>query len=112
MEFYDRQGKPIDQKRFTELWADKSYQTVRKTEFEAPFARGEISTVWLGLNHNYFGDGAPLIFETMVFFDGGCPAYLQKFDDYQCRYVTEEAAIVGHKHVMAEILDLAQGPRK
>lgn len=25
-----------------------------------------VSTVWLGLNHNYFG-GAPHIFETMVF---------------------------------------------
>ncbi len=25
-----------------------------------------ISTLWLGINHNY-GDGPPLIFETMVF---------------------------------------------
>ena len=26
-----------------------------------------VSTVFLGLNHNYFDDGPPLIFETMIF---------------------------------------------
>jgi hypothetical protein len=28
-----------------------------------------VSTIWLGINHR-FGDGAPLIFETMVLYDG------------------------------------------
>jgi hypothetical protein len=30
----------------------------------------EVSTVFLGIDHNFFGDGPPLIFETMVFRDG------------------------------------------
>lgn len=28
-----------------------------------------VSTIWLGLDHNYFG-GRPLLFETMTFIDG------------------------------------------
>jgi hypothetical protein len=29
-----------------------------------------ISTVFLGLDHRHFGDGPPLVFETMIFTDG------------------------------------------
>ncbi len=47
-----------------------------------------ISTVFLGLNHN-FGDGEPLLFETMIF--GG------KRDGYQERYATRQESIKGHK---------------
>jgi hypothetical protein len=47
-----------------------------------------ISTVWLGLNHSYLGDGPPIIFETMVF--GG------NLDQEQWRYSTPEQARAGH----------------
>lgn len=48
-----------------------------------------VSTVFLGLDHS-FGDGPPLIFETMVF----PPDSLNELD---CeRYSTEKEAIVGH----------------
>lgn len=47
----------------------------------------EVSTVFLGLNHNW-GDGEPLIFETMVF--GG------PLDSEQERYSTWEEAEAGH----------------
>lgn len=46
-----------------------------------------ISTVWLGLNHNFF-DGPPLIFETMIF--GG------NLDQEMWRYSTVEEARAGH----------------
>lgn len=46
-----------------------------------------VSTVWLGLDHR-FGDGPPLIFETMVF--GGA------FDQEGDRYSTKEQAEAGH----------------
>jgi hypothetical protein len=54
-----------------------------------------VSTVCLGLNHNYRADHKvrPLIFETMVF--GG------KYGDYQWRYSTLEAARAGHAAVVA-----------
>ena len=47
-----------------------------------------VSTVFLGLDHN-FGEGAPILFETMIF--GG------KHDGYQESYSTWEEAEVGHK---------------
>ena len=47
-----------------------------------------ISTIFLGLNHQ-FGEGLPLIFETMIF--GG------EHDQYQDRYSTWEEAEKGHK---------------
>jgi len=52
----------------------------------------EISTVFLGIDHNYFGD-EPLWFETMIF--GG------KFDEYQERYTTWDQAEEGHKKAVA-----------
>jgi hypothetical protein len=51
-----------------------------------------VSTVFLGLNHQY-GDGPPLIFETMVF--GG------KYDQEQERYATEAQALEGHARWVA-----------
>lgn len=48
-----------------------------------------ISTVWLGLDHQ-FGDGPPLIFETMLFQDGS------GMDEYCERYSTFEAAFDRH----------------
>jgi hypothetical protein len=52
-----------------------------------------VSTVFLALNHNFHGDGPPLIFETMVFggeLDGECR-----------RWATEEQAIAGHREMEA-----------
>lgn len=46
-----------------------------------------ISTVFLGLNHN-FGEGPPILFETMIF-DGGD-------DERQWRYSTRDEALAGH----------------
>lgn len=48
----------------------------------------KISTVFLGLDHQ-FGDGPPILFETMVF--GG------RQDEYQRRYSTYDEAEQGHK---------------
>lgn len=47
-----------------------------------------ISTVFLGLDHNFTQEGPPLIFETMIF--GG------KLDQYQDRCSTWDEAIAMH----------------
>jgi hypothetical protein len=53
-----------------------------------------VSTVYLGMNHQW-GDGPPLIFETMVFGgDEGEPCW---------RYSTEEQARAGHDRVVAAL---------
>ena len=51
----------------------------------------KVSTVFIGLNHR-FGDGPPLIFETMIF--GG------EHDEYQERYSTWAQAEAGHHRAM------------
>lgn len=52
-----------------------------------------VSTVWLGLDYNYWG-GPPLVFETMVFKpDGG--------DNYCVRYTTWEQAEAGHQEAIS-----------
>jgi hypothetical protein len=52
-----------------------------------------VSTVFLGLNHQWFPEGPPLLFETMIFGGG---------NDYQERYATWEEAEKGHDHVLHE----------
>ena len=49
-----------------------------------------ISTVFLGMDHQY-GDGPPLLFETMIRCGDG------DWEDYQERYDTIDAARLGHE---------------
>lgn len=51
-----------------------------------------VSTVFLGLDHNFSLAGPPLLFETMVF--GG------KYDQEQERYSTWETALQGHNRIV------------
>ena len=88
-EHYDRKGNPISM----DEWATRLSQEKRIAETTLPDGK-LVSTVWLGLNHR-FGEGPPLIFETMVF------ASKEDFADLECeRYTTEEEAIVGHQRIV------------
>ena len=60
---------------------------------DGPEHQVRISTVFLGLDHNFSGVGPPVLWETMVF---GGP------DDASCRrYATAEAARDGHRELVA-----------
>lgn len=52
-----------------------------------------ISTIFLGLNHQWLPNKPPLIFETMVF--GG------QIDCQQTRYSTWNEAVAGHQAIVA-----------
>jgi len=54
-----------------------------------------VSTVFLGLNHRHWGEGPPILFETMVFPE--C--------DYCERYSTWKEAVAGHARVVDKLLD-------
>jgi len=54
-----------------------------------------VSTVFLGLDHNFFGDGPPILFETMVFADA------EAVDQYRCSTWAEAEA--QHQRVVAEL---------
>lgn len=49
----------------------------------------EISTIFIGINHNLFG-GAPILFETMIFKNNNSL-------DFQERYDSWDKALEGHK---------------
>mgnify|MGYP001573561839 CR=1 FL=1 len=55
----------------------------------------QISTVFLGLDHNFSMRGEPLLFETMIF--GG------KRDNEQWRWHTWKEAEVGHKKILKKL---------
>lgn len=54
-----------------------------------------ISTVFLGLDHNLWGRGAPILFETLIF--GGA------HDREMWRYATRQQAQDGHARVVREL---------
>jgi len=91
--YYRRDGTP-----YTMLeWArDFENPSVKKVAYDEVGDVG-ISTVWLGLNHQ-FGDGPPLIFETMVF-NG-------PLDQEQERYSTEAEALAGHTRMVERVKEL------
>ena len=89
-DYYDKEGKEIT----LEEWMALMERTDSKKE-DGYYRIGydekkgiRISTVWLGMNHNHYLGGPPLIFETMIF--GG------EHDQYQERYSTLEEAQEGH----------------
>ena len=73
-----------------EVWGDGDGRRVAFTEV-APGV--EVSTVFLGIDHNHSGKGPPVLFETMT------------FDDYgggdQWRYSTWNDAVQGHNNAVA-----------
>jgi hypothetical protein len=83
--YYDRRGNQIT----ADAWPSYEDRRVARTDISEGV---DVSTVHLVLDHQY-GDGPPLIFETMIF--GGD-------HDQDCwRYSTEEQAQAGHDAVVA-----------
>lgn len=66
---------------------DRDARRVALTELPG----GRVSTVFLGLDHNFMRHGPPLLFETMVFMDDECE---------QERYATWDEAEAGHKRMV------------
>ena len=87
--YYDRQGNPVDTYAMAALFEDGDGRRVDKTAVSDGL---EVSTVHLVIDHSW-GEGPPLIFETMIF--GGD-------HEQECwRYSTEEQAQAGHDAVVA-----------
>jgi hypothetical protein len=76
------------------LWFETADRSVKLTIQE----RVRVSTVFLGLDHN-FGGGPPLLFETMTFIDG-------KGDD-EVRYSTWDEAEAGHADAVRRAISKA-----
>lgn len=55
-----------------------------------------VSTVFLSIDHNFFGNGPPILFETMIFKEGVA-------EDFQERYRTWAEALARHDQIVAEL---------
>lgn len=66
-----------------------------------------ISTVFLGLDHDLFGHGPPILFETMVFDVESDSRLGWNIADYQRRYHTWDEAVAGHAEAVAWAEQLA-----
>ena len=73
---------------------------VARTDF--PGGR-ELSTVFLGIDHNLIGEGPPVLFETMLFgsTDGS---------EEQWRWTTWDQAAAGHAAIVADLTDGIRWP--
>lgn len=123
--YRDKMGRPLSLTEWADLFEDSEYRIVSRTEFPATAlvpVPSHLSTVWLGLDHNFFPGGPPIIFETMRFQD------IEKISDEfglpyrpstdfpdpeapkdrtdQVRYSTEEQARLGHAHIVRLIQEL------
>ena len=88
---YDYYGNPISMQRWMKLVeTGEVNRRVALTEEDGWW----VSTVWLGIDHNFSEEGPPLIFETMAFLEGS-------YEALECqRYATVEQARVGHAEVV------------
>jgi hypothetical protein len=91
--YFDRDGRAIDFRQFAQI-VEGVKDAKRVAETTLPNGRW-VSTVWLGIDHA-FGQGPPLIFETMVF-----PSKDGPLTDLDCdRYSTEDEALRGHQRMV------------
>ena len=96
MSYYDPMGEPISFAEWGRLYELRVREEMsddcwwrRRTEIDD---KVHVSTVWLGLDHNFWFEGPPLIWETMIF--GG------RFNDYQWRYPSRPAALDDHERIV------------
>lgn len=90
--FYDMDGNEISIDEWSSLleFSDRHIGDETKDGYR-------ISTVLLGLDHDYFGRGDPIIFETMIFEEDTVN------DVYMERYCTKEEAELGHKYAVENL---------
>ena len=99
MTYYDRCGNTISLNDWAAKFEDRSYQVVKQDRIDGWF----VSTVWLGIDHSFFG-GPAQIFETMIFPpDGETGEKHPDLDNWQDRYPTEETAKAGHEQALAMV---------
>lgn len=94
--FYNRKGEQVDR-------IEWSIKDRRVAETTLPDGRW-VSTVFLGIDYS-FGDGPPVLFETMVF-----SSKMNRGGGRCERYSTESEAKAGHKRIVRE--ETKRGKRK
>jgi len=92
----DAAGQPIpcdDVLVWARWFGGRHNRQLRSTYVGEGPAKVHVSTVFLGLDHNFDDKGPPVLWETMIF--GG------PHDGYQDRYSSREDALAGHDKALA-----------
>lgn len=84
-------------------WASKCENNEHRIVAKDDINGAHVSTVFLGLDHNLFGVGDPILFETMIF--GG------SLDEYQERCRTWEEAEEQHRVAVELVKEAGHGRR-
>ncbi len=74
-------------------WIESANRTVARTEVDGKM----VSTVFLGLSHNFGIPGDPILWETMIFNHDGST------EEYQERYSSKEDAMLGHDRAVESL---------
>ncbi len=93
-----RNGEPVPEPDLLAWgrWFETADRSIAMTRVERAAGAVEVSTVFLGIDHNFRGTGLPILFETIVF-QVGTDA------DYDCRrYATLAEAMAGHAAMVEE----------
>lgn len=93
----DENNKPVKVEQAFTDWANKFTEKMRRTAFDE-IDGVSISTVFLGIDHS-FGQGEPLLWETMCF------SHNPDYDQYQERYTSHEDAMEGHRKCVKAVND-------
>ena len=89
----DEQGRAVlehDMKTWA-MWFETADRLIARTDVGDVV---RISTVFLGIDHNFLHKGPPVLWETMTFGYG---------DQQQQRYTSREAALAGHEAMVRRV---------
>ena len=96
----DERGEPKrcnDVERWAQWFAKDERRAVRKNTFRVNEHEVTVSTVFLGMDHNWSRQRWPILWETMIFgLDGD--------DQPQWRYSSRDDAIRNHERLVDELL--------
>ena len=100
--YFGLDGKPIDMMTWAKMQLPEIKRIAEDT-IEVGDRRWWVSTVWMGLDHNFDLAGPPLIFETMVFDADKTKVSASQGGDWSDllmdRYATKEQALAGHQAI-------------
>lgn len=92
----DKNPVPVDDVLTWARWFEEASRSKERIVAQEKVTETvEVSTVFLGLDHNFLGKEPALLFETMVF--GG------DLDGEQDRYSTWEEAEAGHQEMLKRV---------
>lgn len=83
----DHEPVPVDDFMLWGMWYQDADRIVKQEQIGDYW----VSTVFLGLDHNWNMGGPPVLFETMVFIEGSADAHE--------RYCTWDEAMAGHEAI-------------